>query len=208
MMVKLNKNLMENLKAVDQNISLNIYRSATRHIGSRVPSYHRWLRALEYSCHGIFWLVATIISLYLVSNNKAAALLLTGLILDIIAVAVIKAMARRRRPGYARQDDHLTIGPDKHSFPSGHCSRAIYLAMFFGNLSPLLSLAVWLWSLSVCASRVLLGRHHLFDAVFGAFLGYLIYSLQYTIFTPINTLFVWLISALFNVVFSDTNDFD
>lgn len=66
------------------------------------------------------------------------------------------------------------IGPDKFSFPSGHASRAVYIAYFFINLyslpiifyPPLLA-----WATSICLSRVLLNRHHLLDIFAGVALG-------------------------------------
>ena len=207
-MIQLKKNLLDTLKTVDQSVSLSIYRLGCRHLGTRWSSYHKLLKALEYSFHGVLWFSLTIISLYLVPNNKSTAQLLIGLVLDIIFVAIIKASTRRRRPNYARQDDQkLVIGVDKHSFPSGHASRAIYAALFFSNHS-LLSLLIWIWSIGVCISRLLLGRHHLFDVICGAFLGYFTFCLQFIILKPIDSLFLWSISALFNVAFSDTNDFD
>ncbi|CAG2161027.1 unnamed protein product [Oppiella nova] len=173
-MVKIKKNLLDYVKTVDHNISLSIYRFGGKHIGAHWPSYQLTLRALEYSCHGIPWFAVAIISLYVVPNNKSVAQLLAGLLLDVICVAIMKATTRRRRPAYARQDDQLAVmGPDKHSLPSGHCSRATYVALFCGNHS-LLSLLIWMWCLCVCASRLLLGRHHLLDAVIGVFLECLI----------------------------------
>ena len=208
MMIQLKKSLLESIQSVDQKASHYVFKIGSRHIGSRLPSYHWWLKTLEYSCHGIPWFALTIISLYLVPDNKSIAQLLVGLILDIIFVAVTKASTRRRRPTYARQDDQpMVISVDKHSLPSGHASRAIYVSLFFSSHS-LVSILVWTWSLCVCSSRVLLGRHHLLDVFCGAFLGYLIYSLQFVILKPIDSLLLWMISALLNVTFSDTNDFD
>ena len=207
-MIKLKKNLMDSLKTFDENISQSIYRLGVRQLGSRFPSYNRSLKALEYSCHGIPWFAITIISLYLLPNNKSTAQLLIGLILDILFVAVLKASTRRRRPHYARQDDQkMVIGVDKMSLPSGHASRAIYIGLFFSNHS-LVSLFIWIWSLSVSVSRLLLGRHYLFDVVCGIFLGYFTYCLQFIVLKPIDSLLLWSITALFNVTYSNTNDFD
>lgn len=97
-----------------------------------------------------------------------------GLLLDIIIIAIIKAYVRRRRP-VANTDDALgQIGPDKFSFPSGHASRAVFVAYFFINLYP----APWIfvppllaWASAVCLSRVLMCRHHLLDVAAGVLLG-------------------------------------
>jgi len=132
------------------------------------------LKSLEISCHGIPWLVFTIAGLYLTSNSIFINLLL-GLIIDIVIVAVTKAFTRRRRPAYNIDDQHATFkSVDKFSFPSGHATRAVMLAVFFSFLSPL-PLLLWvpviLWSLAVSVSRVVLGRHHILDVVAGIMIG-------------------------------------
>ena len=63
--------------------------------------------------------------------------LLIGLILDIVVVAVTKAFTRRRRPAQNINDNFLEVSVDKFSFPSGHATRAILLAIFFTYLYPL-----------------------------------------------------------------------
>jgi membrane-associated phospholipid phosphatase len=199
------KQLMDYCSKLDQKISHYIYSKGCKQI---TVNYRSYLKGLEYSCHGIVWFAITSILIYLSPNNRLFAQLMVGLILDVVFVALLKAWTRRRRPQYASQDDQLMmILVDKHSFPSGHASRAIYLALFFYNHS-LISLLIWFWSISVCLSRILLGRHHLADVVFGAFLGYFNYITQFTIFAPINALLMWAISVLFSVNFYNTNDFD
>lgn len=93
-----------------------------------------------------------------------------GLILDIIFVAVLKAVTRRRRPS----DDPYAFGPDKYSFPSGHASRSIFVLIFFTVLSPI-SIFFWppifAWAMAVCVSRILLSRHHILDIIAGILLG-------------------------------------
>lgn len=60
--------------------------------------------------------------------------LFLGLVLDVVFVACLKAATRRRRP--VATDDPFAVGPDKFSFPSGHASRAFFVATFFIALSP------------------------------------------------------------------------
>jgi membrane-associated phospholipid phosphatase len=67
-----------------------------------------------------------------------------------------------------------TLGPDKYSFPSGHSSRACFIAIFFILLYPLhfiVYMPLMAWSTSVCLSRLLLRRHHLLDVTGGVLLG-------------------------------------
>lgn len=98
--------------------------------------------------------------------------LLFGLLIDIVIIACVKAATRRRRPTV--NDDIFSIGPDKFSFPSGHASRAVFMATFFTILSPV-PLIFWppliAWAAAVCLSRLLMYRHHILDVIAGALLG-------------------------------------
>jgi membrane-associated phospholipid phosphatase len=140
-----------------------------------IATYRTHLKSLEVSCHGILWLIAAVAGIYATNFKEVSVNLLIGLVMDIAIVAVLKALTRRRRPAYDVDDQVATIKiVDKFSFPSGHATRAIMLAVLFSVLSPLPLLA-WVpftgWALAVAASRVLLGRHHILDVVAGVVLG-------------------------------------
>jgi membrane-associated phospholipid phosphatase len=95
-----------------------------------------------------------------------------GLFLDIVLIAVIKAIARRRRP--VKQNDLTVIGPDKFSFPSGHSSRTFFITYFFiynWPVYPIFIPFLLCWSISICISRILMRRHYLLDVLAGALLG-------------------------------------
>lgn len=134
-----------------------------------------YYRSLEVSCHGVAWLAVTLMFIWVLSNKNLYQMqvnLLIGLTLDIIVIAVLKAITRRRRP--AINDDPLSIGPDKYSFPSGHASRAAFIVYFFLYLWPIT--LIWVppllaWSFSVCISRLLMRRHHILDVLVGVVLG-------------------------------------
>ena len=94
--------------------------------------------------------------------------------MDILLVCIVKAFTRRRRPSGNKSDAFAEMGPDKYSFPSGHTSRACFIAGFFIFLYPLhfiLYMPLLAWSVSVCLSRLLLRRHHLIDVAGGVLLG-------------------------------------
>lgn len=94
------------------------------------------------------------------------------MLLDILFVAVIKAITRRRRP--TTNDDLFTIGPDKYSFPSGHASRATFIVYFFFYVWPtslIYAPPLLAWCFSVCTSRLLLRKHHILDVLVGVSLG-------------------------------------
>ncbi|KAK8732648.1 hypothetical protein OTU49_006865 [Cherax quadricarinatus] len=100
-----------------------------------------------------------------------------GLIVDVIIVAVVKAITRRRRPVANKEKEMFaSVSVDKFSFPSGHATRAVMLSILFPMQLDLflpLSVVLMMWGGAVCASRVLLHRHHLLDVVGGTIIGIL-----------------------------------
>lgn len=199
------------LDTVDKNVSYIIYSKSQK----IMPRLKPFLVALEWSCNGLIWLAATIV--LIVANQEQSSMipkLLIGLIMDVFYVATIKALARRRRPTYAYQRDQMIVASvDKHSFPSGHCSRSAYVAFFarhyFAHSSPFFTFMVTVWTTSVCSSRVLLGRHHVLDCVAGVLLGWFNYTLQFHSPMPINFIGMFLIRSVFgSKAFNDPNDMD
>lgn len=105
-------------------------------------------------------------------NQQLFCTCILGLIVDIIIVGVIKAIVRRRRP--AVDDNPLSFGPDKYSFPSGHASRSIFLFCFFTALEPVPIIffpPLFAWTAAICFSRLVLYRHHLLDVFAGMAIG-------------------------------------
>lgn len=205
------RGIQSTLDNIDKKASYVIYSKAQR----LMPKLKPCLIFLEWSCNGLIWLAASIV--LIVYNQEQSSMmpkLFIGLIMDIVYVAIIKALARRRRPTYAYQRDQMIVSSiDKHSFPSGHCSRATYVALFvrhyYAHSSPLFSFMVNLWTVSTCSSRVLLGRHHILDCVAGSALGWFNYFLQYHSPMPINFIGMLLIRSMFgSKSFNDPNDID
>uniref|UniRef100_A0A1B6I6W7 Phosphatidic acid phosphatase type 2/haloperoxidase domain-containing protein n=1 Tax=Homalodisca liturata TaxID=320908 RepID=A0A1B6I6W7_9HEMI len=136
-------------------------------------------KLLEVSCAGYIWLPGWLILIWLIWKKELMEMQVNfyiGLITDIIAVAVLKAIFRRRRPAGNKPDMVMQIGPDVYSFPSGHVSRSCYIAYFFLVLYPvhfLFRMPLLAWFVSVSVSRVLLRRHHLLDVLAGVLLGFI-----------------------------------
>ncbi|XP_063215479.1 polyisoprenoid diphosphate/phosphate phosphohydrolase PLPP6 isoform X2 [Bacillus rossius redtenbacheri] len=136
-------------------------------------------KILEITCHGIPWLCLWMVFIWWFDNPRLYQMQVNffiGLWLDIALVAVIKAVTRRRRPAANRGDMFATMGPDKFSFPSGHASRAAFVAYFLLQLWPVpvwVAMPVLAWATCVCLTRVLLRRHHLLDVGAGIGLGIL-----------------------------------
>lgn len=144
-----------------------------------LAKYKTLMKGLEISCHGIPWLVGTVTFIFLIDSSSVRQLLVNlfiALILDIIVVAVLKAVTRRRRPSENKDDMFVTISVDKFSFPSGHATRAIMLSVLLPiqyDLWLLLSLLLICWGVAVCVTRVLLRRHHILDVLGGTGVGIL-----------------------------------
>lgn len=141
------------------------------------------MKLLEISGHGIPWLGGAAYCLY--KSDSAAGQevmlnLLLGLLLDIILISIVKAVVRRRRPAHNRMDMFATFSVDRFSFPSGHATRAAMCGRFLLAhlvLAAPLRVFVVLWVGLVGLSRVMLGRHHVTDVLFGFWMGYCQYNL-------------------------------
>jgi len=144
------------------------------------------LMLLEFSGHGVPWLLfsaCTFAFLQESLNDKVyrsvALHLLCGLVTDLLFIAVVKPLVRRQRPKY---DSGKQLGSvhsiDQFSFPSGHATRCVFVAIFstivsdrLGVGSQALSAGLLIWACAVCASRVFLGRHYIGDVLAGIMIG-------------------------------------
>lgn len=132
-------------------------------------------KALEISCHGIFWFASIFAFMWLLGNRNLYQMqvnLLIGLMLDVVIIAILKAATRRRRP--AVNDDIFAVGPDKYSFPSGHSSRAGFLFWFFTDIWPVSALCIpflLTWCIAISISRLLMRRHYILDVCMGTAIG-------------------------------------
>jgi undecaprenyl-diphosphatase len=142
----------------------------------RLPSSSSpwWNPAVILAHSGDSWLWAIGTGLVWLFGNpfwhRVAAVLEISIVIQALFVFGLKWLIRRRRPegewgGIYRQYD-------PHSFPSGHATRAILLAvMAVGMGLGWLGLALSLWAPLVCLARVMTGVHYLSDILGGAALG-------------------------------------
>ncbi|KFM61582.1 Presqualene diphosphate phosphatase, partial [Stegodyphus mimosarum] len=182
-MAKKEDGVLPYLVELDKNISLSMSVAASKN--SPFGHYRPHMKALEYSCHGAFWISGSIICLWFCEDPKKEAFffnLILALILDIIFVAILKASIARKRPANNEEGDmFLTLSVDKMSCPSGHTSRAVLLTYLLIASSPhmyLLHPILILWCMCTCFSRICLGRHYFGDVLLGAFLGYVEYCIM------------------------------
>jgi len=104
------------------------------------------------------------------SRQSIALPLAAGYLAAVLVTWPVKFIVRRRRPvgdwgAFYRKTD-------PHSFPSGHASRTIALAMVvLASDAVTAGLLMVAWSLAVGFARIALGVHYLLDVLFGYLLG-------------------------------------
>lgn len=160
----------------DVRLSRHLYHA----MGSGVP--HSLLMALEHSGNGLIWIPAAVLCVLFPNVHwhlrLFAANLLVGFILDLICVGIVKVAVRRSRPSFAGPTGEyqpIVFKADKYSFPSGHASRTVLIAMMsvtFRSMGPTYVVTcACLWACLTSMSRVLLGRHYCSDVLAGALIG-------------------------------------
>ncbi|XP_074268620.1 putative lipid phosphate phosphatase beta [Silene latifolia] len=139
------------------------------------------LKLLELTGDGRLWFPLILSLLYSrlrfrLRHQSLLLPLLVGLVTDIAAVGLIKYLVRRPRPAHNSHPMGPTLSVDRFSFPSGHASRVCFIAAFVdlcgeeGLGGPWIGW-VWVWALTTAVSRVLFGRHYVFDVVVGSGVG-------------------------------------
>ncbi|XP_034520588.1 inactive phospholipid phosphatase 7 isoform X3 [Ailuropoda melanoleuca] len=143
--------------------------------------------------HGIPWIGGTILCLVkssTLAGQEVLMNLLLALLLDIMTVAGVQKLIKRRGPFESSPSllDHLTM--DVYAFPAGHASRAAMVSKFFLShlvLAVPLRVLLVLWAFCVGLSRVMIGRHHITDVVSGFIIGYFQFRLVELVWMSSNT---------------------
>uniref|UniRef100_A0A3Q3G0T4 Phospholipid phosphatase 7 (inactive) n=1 Tax=Labrus bergylta TaxID=56723 RepID=A0A3Q3G0T4_9LABR len=154
---------------------------------------------LALTGHGITWIIGTIVCLTrsnTLAGQEVLVNLLLALIFDVITVAGVQRLVKRRGPWEMMPGFMDCVAMDTYSFPAAHASRAAMVSKFLLShlvLAVPLRILLVLWAFLVGMSRVLLGKHHLTDMVCGFALGLLHFSLMET---------VWLSSSMCQTLIS------
>jgi len=140
-------------------------------------TYDTTLSALEISGNGLVWLGACNVGIFTIRSSWFQNLfinILIALVVDLLVVAIIKSCARRRRPQVYVQA-YSVQAIDKFSFPSGHATRAVMIAVLLITQYELFIFALPLiaWALLVCFGRLALLRHFFLDILAGVGIGWL-----------------------------------
>ncbi len=150
----------------------------TGRIRLKSTAHPLWKPAVLLAHSGDSWLWATGVSLaWLLSFGKSSlhhfsAILELSIVFQALVVFVIKYIIRRERPSGEWGGIYRQVDP--HSFPSGHATRAVMLAVLALSLGPAwFGLLLAVWAPLVCAARVMTGVHYVSDVVAGMLLGLL-----------------------------------
>eukprot|EP01063_Lacrimia_lanifica_P001429 TRINITY_DN1072_c1_g2_i4.p1 TRINITY_DN1072_c1_g2~~TRINITY_DN1072_c1_g2_i4.p1 ORF type:complete len:216 (+),score=46.87 TRINITY_DN1072_c1_g2_i4:47-694(+) len=156
----------DHISAADFRISQRVYESSSLSCTT--------LHLIGLTGEGWLWLLLPIpLCLFYLSLQYPASydhlwsnLYLVNLI-DVVMIVLAKHLFQRQRPNYqATNKTAVFVGPDKHSFPSGHTSRAwsiFFIVMTHPECKWSTRCLTMMWAVSVSASRVFLGRHYVGD---------------------------------------------
>uniref|UniRef100_A0A672GUH9 Phosphatidic acid phosphatase type 2/haloperoxidase domain-containing protein n=1 Tax=Salarias fasciatus TaxID=181472 RepID=A0A672GUH9_SALFA len=147
------------------------------------PGLRSMISLLALTGHFLPWITGTLICLWRSSTMAGQEVLLNlllALVLDLMTVAGMQKLVKRRGPWDVPPTFLDYIAMDVYSFPAAHASRAIMVSKFLLThlvLAVPLRILLYLWAFLVGVSRVLLGKHHLSDVGCGFALGFLHFSL-------------------------------
>lgn len=159
----------------------------------RIHNGSRLRKAAAFFAHSgdsWFWMMGLVLVWlisFLTTRTWCYLCLLMAVCIVVQAVFVlsIKFLIRRRRP--EGEWGEIYRRGDPHSFPSGHATRAVMLAVIAIGFGPAwLGWLLAVWAPLVCLARIMLGVHYLSDILAGAVLGVLLGWL-------LPKVFVWLL---------------
>lgn len=97
-----------------------------------------------------------------------------SLALSHLVVRLVKRRAERARPEVSMSLEALVVTPDKFSFPSGHSSAAMCVAIAYAMCFPPIAPLILLLAFFVGASRIALGVHYPGDVLAGQMISILV----------------------------------
>jgi undecaprenyl-diphosphatase len=124
-----------------------------------------------------YWTVWSLIgvAIYLFGGPRRGVALKamgSGVLVSLLLCHLLKRLVARRRPGeFAPHVFHTPAPQDAYSFPSEHSIAAFACSVPLGLEFSLLAIPLAFLTISICASRVVLGEHFLSDVLAGSVLG-------------------------------------
>ncbi|XP_003738330.1 phospholipid phosphatase 6 [Galendromus occidentalis] len=148
---------------------------------SCLGAYRRKLVVFERSAHTLICFGVALLFWWMSASMESRAVytnIILALCIDVFVVAIVKSMARRRRPGVTKSAYDNDPSSTNLSFPSGFVSRATLLALILASegFSPISLFLFLLWAGAMLLTKLFLGRFFLGDALGAVPLGYLTYQ--------------------------------
>lgn len=141
-------------------------RCALRHDAAR-RSRMGWLTVTHLGGSGPSLLAAGLPWFGCCELHRASKLALLTLILSHLLVQLIKRTVARSRPAKVEQFISLVSEPDCFSFPSGHATASMSVALAYGMVFPTWSVPLLLLAMLIGFSRVRLRVHYPSDVLVG-----------------------------------------
>jgi len=148
---------------------------------SWLAEYRDRLITFEKSAHTIVCFAVAVFFWWMSVQIETRALytnIILGMCIDVFFVAILKSLARRRRPGVSKAQYDSDPSSRNLSFPSGFVSRATLLTLIFMNegFSPIFTFLFVVWAVSLFFTKIFLGRFFIGDALAAVPIGYLLYG--------------------------------
>lgn len=133
-----------------------------------------WMTLASRAGDGWLW-VALALGVLLFGGERRFDTLRAGVAAVVTGLAtfyVLKKMTGRERPCATENHCWATLlPPDRFSFPSGHTITAFAITVTIGRGYPVLLSGLVFCSMSIAASRILLGLHYVTDVLAGILIG-------------------------------------
>lgn len=142
--------------------------------GLRYRPIQQYFRVISRLGDGWLW-YGLILALPVIHPAHGLAIALLMVTAGILCTLIYKGLKRwlvRERPFISFPSINCGTPPlDRYSFPSGHTLHAVCFTTVLAELAPGLALMVLPFTLSVAASRVVLGLHYPSDVAAGGVIG-------------------------------------